>query len=249
MVIDDCHATFTLKLSGIDLANIHPRDVGALLAEFCRLLGDDGLKFGEIRQGSAIVTAYAPADCYEQILGNFAQNIRKSGDKSLKKIIRGYAARFENIQAQFLASPSGGAQSRVICDIDYREQVECVVQTDRVVGKLQKPAHGKDDTDHFTIVLHNGWAISVKVNKNLSQSLAEHLKTLWLGESLVAFTGTAKYEMVGFDSRLCSFTADGFEIVPNDDHIERWVDRFVDFGASGWQGLDNPLETWLGERH
>lgn len=249
MAIHDNHATFTLKLTGIDLDDIHAGDVGKLLSEFSRLLDDDSLKFGEICQGSAVVTAYAPTVQYEKILCNFNQNICRSIDKKLKNIIRNYATAFQDIQAQFLASPTRDIESRVICEIDYREQTELITQMETVIGKLQKLAHGRDNTDHFTILLHNGKTISVKVNKILSQDLADHLKTLWLGESLIEFTGTAKYEINGFESNLRSFTAKSFAIIPDSNNIDEWASQFISFGHSGWQQLDNPLETWIKERH
>lgn len=247
--INDNHATFTLKLTGIDLDNIHPSDVGILLSEFSCLLDDDSLKFGNVRTGSVVVELDADPNLYSQILQNFSDNRIKSAYKNIQKTIKKLAKQFPDIQAQFLARPNISAENQVICNIDYHEETQYITQADSIIGRLVKPAQGKDDTDHFTIVLANDKNISVKVNKNLSHQLAPYLQTLWLSESLIEFSGIAKYEMIGFKTTLKEFTATHFNIIDNQQNINDWANDFIAFGKSGWQSLDNPLETWIKERH
>lgn len=243
------HATFTLKLTGIDLQNIHPNDVGVLLSEFADLLDNDSLKFGNVRTGSVVVELEADPALYTQILQNFSENRIKSAYKTIQKTIKKLAKQFPDIQAQFLARPNANTKNQLIYTIDYQEEVQYITQAESIIGRLIKPAQGKDNTDHFTIILANDKNISVKVNKSLSHQLAPYLQTLWLGESLIEFSGIAKYEMNGFKSTLKEFTASHFNIIDNQQNINNWVNEFIAFGKSGWQSLENPLETWIEERH
>lgn len=249
MTTNDNHATFTLKLTGIDLENIHPSDIGILTAEFARLLDNNNLTFGEIRTGSAIITLGADTILYPQILENFSINTIKPAYKKIQKTIRKLADTFPNIQAQFLARPNSQSENQVICTINYIEEIKHISQPETLIGKLTKPAQGKDDTDHFTILLSNDNSVSVKVSKELSNALAEHLGKLWLAESLIEFNGIAKYEVSGFQMTLKEFTANHFEIIANTQNLNEWANDFMAFGESGWQKLDNPLETWIEERH
>lgn len=249
MTTDSNYATFTLRLTGIDLENIHPNDVGVLLSDFSRLLNEDSLQFDGIRQGSAVVSVRANEELYPQILQNFQNGMVKSAYKSLTRIIRKYANRFPEIQAQLWAKPNNQSENRLIEVLDYQEYTKTIKQTETLIGRLQKPAQGKDDTDHFTILLANGNQIAVKVNKNLSYELAEYLEGLWLAKSLVEFTGVAKYQMTGWHMKLSEFTAQSFTILPNQNNLTHWADEFFECGDSGWQKLDNPEQTWLMERH
>lgn len=249
MIIDDNHATFTLRLTGIDLDNIHPKDIGILVSEFASLLDENSLKFSNIRKGSAIVELDANINFYSQILQNFENNIIKPAYRNIQKTIRKYANLFPDIQAQFLARPNIQSENKIICTINYLEEINRILQAETLIGRLLKPAHGKDDTDHFTILLNNDEKISVKVNKDLSLNIAPHLQSLWLFESLIEFSGMAKYEMIGFQIKLKEFIANHFNIIPNNQNIENWANQFIGLGESGWQNLDNPIETWIEERH
>lgn len=249
MTTDSNYATFTLRLTGIDLENIHPNDVGVLLSDFSRLLNEDSLQFDGIRQGSAVVSVRANEELYPQILQNFQNGMVKSAYKSLTKTIRKYANRFPEIQAQLWAKPNNQSENQLIEILDYQEHTKTIKQTETLIGKLQKPAQGKDDTDHFTILLANGNQIAVKVNKSLSYELAGYLEGLWLAKSLVEFTGIAKYQMTGWQMKLSEFTAQSFTILPNQNHLTHWADEFFECGDSGWQKLDNPEQTWLMGRH
>lgn len=55
--------------------------------------------------------------------------------------------------------------------------------------------------------------------------------------------------MNGFKSTLKEFTASHFNIIDNQQNINNWVNEFIAFGKSGWQSLENPLATWIEERH
>lgn len=249
MMTDSNYATFTLRLTGIDLDNIHPNDVGALLSDFSRLLNEDSLKFDSVRQGSAVVSVRANQELYPQILQNFQNGMVKSAYKSLTKTIRKYAKLFPDIQAELWAKPNNKSENQLIETLDYQEYTKTIKQTETLIGKLQKPAHGKDDTDHFTILLANGNQVAVKVNKILSHELAGYLEGLWLADSLIEFTGIAKYQLTGWQMKLSEFTAQSFVVLPNKNELTKWADDFHACGESGWRALDNPEQTWLMERH
>lgn len=247
-------STFALKITGIDLNNINPMDIGKLLQEFCQLLGEENLHFNGIYQGSAVFKVCADNKFYTQKLEKLHQNIQKSSPKTanINKIIRNYSAYFPDIQAKILAHPTAynDYELTVIHEFNVQEKIKRQFeQNETFVGKLIKPAHGKDNTDHFTIELANKQTVSVELAKSLSFELATHLESLWRFESLVQFTGQARYEKQGYELKLRSFKANGFEIIDNQHHGKDWVNTFVAFGQSGWQSLDNPLHVWQRERH
>ena len=257
MTHDDKHnqqATFVLKLTGIDLENLNPVDIGKLLQDFCYLIGEKNLHFDGVYQGSAVIRLTSDADLYAQKLDEMNKNISKSSPafKDINKIIRGYSATFPNIQGKILASPTAcnDEDFAVVYEFHHQElpkrQFE---QSETLIGKLIKPAHGKDSTDHFTIQLANDKTASVELSKALSFELASHLESLWKFDTLIAFTGQARYEKQGYQLKMLSFKATGFEIVDNQQKPMDWADEFVSFDKSGWQSLDNPLATWLAERH
>lgn len=247
-------ATFVLKLTGINLENLNPVDIGKLLQDFCYLIGDKNLRYEGVYQGSAVIKLTTDTNLYTQKLDILNKNISKSSPafNDINKIIRGYSANFPNIEGKILACPTACNDDdfKVIYEFDYRElpkrQFE---QAETLIGKLLKPAHGKDATDHFTIQLANDKTASVELSKALSFELASHLESLWKFDTLIAFTGQARYEKQGYTLKLLSFKANGFEIVDNQQDAKIWADEMISFGKSGWQSLDNPLQTWLAERH
>ena len=247
-------STFALKITGIDLDNINPVDIGKLLQEFCQLLGEENLYFNGIYQGSAVLKVCTHHEFYTQKLERLQDNIQKSSVKlaTIHKIIRNYSANFPNIQAKILAHPTATHDNEliVIHECHHQEKIKRQFeQTETFIGKLIKPAHGKDNTDHFTIELANKQTVSVELAKSLSFELATHLESLWRFESLVQFIGQAHYEKQGYELKLRSFKANDFKIIDNQQNSKDWANTFMAFGQSGWQSLDNPLYTWEGERH
>lgn len=252
--INNLQSTFALKMTGIDLDNINPVDIGKLLQEFCQLLGEKNLHFSGIYQGSAVLKVCTDSEFYVQKLEQLQDNIQKSSIKltNIHKIIRNYSANFPDIQAKILAHPTAcnDDELTIIHEFNYQELPKSQFeQAETFVGKLIKPAHGKDNTDHFTIELANKQTVSVELAKSLSFELATHLESLWRFESLVQFTGQARYEKQGYELKLRSFKANGFKIIDNQHNGKDWVNTFVSLGQSGWQSLDNPLRIWAMERH
>lgn len=247
-------ATFMLKLTGIYLENLSPVDIGRLLQDFCYLIGDKNLHYDSIYQGSAVFKLTTDTDLYNQKLEQLQKNISKSSTplNDINKIMRGYAQNFPNIEARILACSTvcNDDDFKVVYEFDYQElpkrQFE---QAETLIGKLLKPAHGKDATDHFTIQLANDKTASVELSKTLSFELASHLESLWKFDTLIQFTGQARYEKQGYQIKMISFKASGFDIVENQQYAKSWADKMVSFGKSGWQSLDNPIKIWLEERH
>lgn len=183
-------STFVLKLSGIDLDNIKAGDIGRLLNDFCKLLDDDHLHFENIYSGSAVLKVRTEPEYYAEKIETLSLSLAKN-------------------------SPAlDDEDMELVHHIEFRKPLsQSFEQSETFIGKLLRPAHGKDDTDHFTILLANDKTISVSVPKSLSYDLAPHLESLWRFESLVKFTGTTCYEIQqGYTLILKSFNATGFEI-------------------------------------
>lgn len=247
-------ATFVLKLTGIDLENINPVDIADLLKDFSKLLGKDNLHFKEIRQGSAILELETPSEFYNEKVNELEENISEWDNslENINKIMRKYSSSFPLLQGKIFACRVACNEEiyEEIYEFDYKKPTATRFEQDEtLIGKLINPAQGKDSTDHFTIKLANEKTVSVQLPKILSNQLAPELESLWLHENLVQFNGIARYEMVGYEIKIISFKAKSFDIIPNRQTATDWVDEFISFGESGWQSLDNPLETWLEERH
>lgn len=248
-------STFVLKLTGIDLDNIKAGDIGRLLNDFCKLLGDEYLYFDNIYSGSAVLKVKTEPEYYADKIENLSKNINKQSSAldDIHKIMRRYSQNFRDIDASIFASRTAVNDDRMdlIHHIEFRKPLSHTFeQSETFTGKLLKPAHGKDDTDHFTILLGNEKTISVSVSKNLSYDLAPHLESLWRFESLIKFRGIACYELQQkYILLLKSFEANSFEIVENKTTAKSWIEDFVDCGDSGWKDNDDPINTWLEERH
>nr|WP_299038479.1 hypothetical protein [uncultured Psychrobacter sp.] len=246
-------STFVLKLSGIELDNIKAGDIGRLLNDFCKLLGDDHLYFENIYSGSAVLKVKTEPEYYADKLETLNSNLASKALDDIHKVIRRYSQTFTDIDAAIFASRSAvnDEDMDLIHHIEFRKPLShSFEQSDTFIGKLQRPARGKDDSDHFTILLGNDKTISVSVPKSLSYDLAPYLEPLWRFESLIKFTGTACYEIgQGYTVILKSFNATGFEIVENKVTAKSWITDFVAYGKSGWQDDDDPITTWLEERH
>lgn len=247
-------STFVLKLTGIDLENINPVDIADLLKNFSKLLGKENLHFKSIRQGSAVLELEIPSELYNEKFQELEENISDLDNslENINKIMRKYSSSFPLLKGKIYANPiaSNDDNFEEVYEFDYTKPLPIRFdQHENLIGKLIKPAHGKDNTDHFTIQLGNDKTVSVEVSKELSLALAPNLDTLWRFESLIEFIGIARYEILGYDVKITSFKAKNFNIIPNTQSAEEWLDEFFSFGKSGWQSLDNPLETWLEERH
>lgn len=249
------HSSFVLKLTGIDLKNIKAGDIGRLLNDFCKLLGDEYLYFDNIYSGSAVLKVKTEPEYYADKIKNLSENIVKQSSAldDIHKVIRRYSQQFIDIDASIFASRKAvnDDDMELIHHIDFRRpSSHTFEQSETFIGKLLKPAHGKDDTDHFTILLANDKTISVSVHKNLSYDLAPHLESLWRFESLIKFSGIACYELQQkYSLLLKSFDAESFEIIENKTVARSWIKEFIDCGESGWKDIDDPINTWLEERH
>lgn len=248
-------STFVLKISGIGLENIKAGDIGRLLNDFCKLLGDEHLYFDNIYSGSAVLKVKTEPEYYDTKIEKLNTNIIKhnSALDDIHKVMRRYSQLFTDIDASIFASRTAinDEDMDLIHHIEFRKPLSHTFeQSETFIGKLLKPAHGKDDTDHFTILLGNQKTISVSVPKNLSYNLAPYLESLWRFESFVKFSGTACYELQQkYTLSLKSFDATSFEIIENNTTAKSWMKDFIDCGDSGWQDNDDPINTWLEERH
>lgn len=246
---------YALKLTGIDLKNITAGDIGRLLNNFCKLLGDEYLYFDNIYSGSAVLKVKTEPEYYTTKIEKLSENLVKQSSAldDIHKVMRRYSQQFTDIDASIFASRTAvnDDDMELIHHIDFRKPSSYTFeQQETFVGKLLKPAHGKDDTDHFTILLGNDKTISVSVPKNLSYDLAPHLESLWRFKSLIKFRGIACYELQQkYSLLLKSFDADSFEIIENKTIARSWMKDFIECGESGWQNDDDPISTWLEERH
>lgn len=248
-------ATFALKLTGIDLDNIKAGDIGRLLNDFCKLLGDDFLFFDAIYSGSAVLKVSTEQEYYDEKIDKLNLNITKQAPalQDINKVLRGCSKTNSEVEASILASRTAvnDEDMELIHQIDYCKPItNTFKQNESLIGKLIKPAHGKDDTDHFTILLANNSYISIAVSKEMSLSLAQHLESLWCFDALIKFMGIAKYEIKNkYDIKLVDFDATSYEILDNKTTAKAWMTSFVEQGESGWQTYDDPISVWLEERH
>lgn len=248
-------STFVLKLSGIDLSNIKAGDIGRLLNDFCKLLGDEHLYFDNIYSGSAILKVKTEPEYYANKVETLNTNISKKSSAldDIHKVIRRYSQSFADIDASILASRTAvnDEDMEVIYHIDYQKPMAYTFeQNETFTGKLIKPVHGKDDTDHFTILLANNKYVSVSISKEMSLNLAPYLEELWRFDSLIQFTGKADYEMQsGYTLKLNNFVAHSFDILDNKAKANQWISEFIKQGNSGWQTYEDPMAVWLEERH
>ncbi|WP_201616237.1 hypothetical protein [Psychrobacter urativorans] len=248
-------STFVLKLSGIDLSDITAGDMARMLANFCKLLGSEELYLDSIYSGSAVAKVYTDRELYIPKLDKLNQSIAANhlALDEIQSVVRRYAKNFSGIDANILASRTASNDDELeqIYHIDYRKAAAHVFeQNETFVGKLLKPAHGKDETDHFTILLANENRVSVEMNKNLSFEIAPFLEALWRHESLIKFSGLAKYEhQDNYKIKLKCFNASSFKVIPNTMTAKLWMKEFVDMGESGWQKEEEPIKNWLKERH
>lgn len=246
---------FVLKLSGIDLENIKAGDIGRLLKDFCNLLGDEYLHFDGIYSGSAILKVCTAPEHYSGKLEKLNLNITKQipALEDINKVLRTYSKTFTDIEASILASRTAvnDDDMELIHQINYHKpNSHTFTQVETFIGELWSPEHRKGETDRFVITLANDEDISVSVSKSLSLELAPHLPSLWKSQSLIKFTGTACYELQQkYNIVLKSFNANGFEIIDNRTTARSWMKDFIECGESGWQNDDDPISTWLEERH
>lgn len=247
-------STFVLKLSGIDLSNITAGDIGRLLNDFCKLLGDDYLYFDNIYSGSAVLKVKTDSEYYSEKIEQLNTNISKQSAAldDIHKIIRRYSKNFTDIDASIFASRDAVNDDNLelVHHIDYHKPLSHTFkQNETLVGKLIRPSHGKDKTDHFTILLANNSYLSIAVSREMSLNLAPDLESLWRFDSLIKFTGIAKYEIKNkYDIKLKKFDANSYEILDNQTTGKAWMTEFIEQGHSGWQDYDDPIAVWLEER-
>lgn len=248
-------STFVLKLTGIDLDNIKAGDVGRLLNDFCKLLGDEYLYFDNIYSGSAVLKVKTEPEYYAIKIEKLNSNIinKNLALDDIHKIMRRYSQVFTDIDASIFASQTAvnDEDMDLIHHIEFRKPLShAFEQSETFIGKLLKPAHGKDNTDHFTILLGNEQTVSVSVPKKLSYDLAPYLESLWRFESLIKFSGVACYELQQtYTLFLKSFDATSFQIIKDKTTAKSWMKDFIDCGESGWQDDGDPINTWIEERH
>lgn len=248
-------STFVLKLSGIDLSDVAAGDIARMLSDFCKLLGNNELYLDSIYSGSAVTKIYTDIDLYIPKLEKLNENIANdhSALNDIQSIVRRYAKNFSQIEANILASRTAVNDDDLeqVYHIDYQKATSHTFeQNETFIGKLLKPAQGKDETDRFTILLANENKISVELNKNLSFQIAPFLEALWRHESLIEFSGIAKYEYQdNYSMKLDVFKALSFKVIPNTTTANSWMREFISMGESGWQKEEEPIRSWLEERH
>ncbi len=248
-------STFVLKLSGIDLSDVEAGDMARMLSDFCKLLGNNELYLDSIYSGSAVTKIYTDRDLYipklEKLNKNIANNHSALSD--IQSVIRRYAKNFSEIDANILASRTAVNDDELeqVYHINYQKPISHTFeQNETLIGKLLKPAQGKDETDHFTILLANESKVSVELDKNLSFQIAPFLEALWRHESSIEFSGLARYEYQdNYKMKLNSFNASSFKVIPNTSTANLWMKKFIDMGDSGWQKEEEPINSWLKERH
>ena len=248
-------STFVLKLSGIDLSDITAGDMAKMLSDFCKLLGNDKLYLDSIYSGSAVTKVYTDRELYIRKLEKLNKNIvdNHAALSDIQSIIRRYAKNFSKIDANILASRTAANDDELeqVYHINYHKPISHIFeQSETFIGKLLKPAQGRDETDHFTILLANENKVSVELDKSLSFQIAPFLESLWRHESLIEFSGLAKYEhQDNYQMKLNSFNASSFKVIPNTTTANLWMKEFKDMGDSGWQNEEEPIISWLKERH
>src|SRR5690606_27630441 len=99
-------STFVLKLTGIDLHNIKAGDIGRLLNDFCKLLGDEYLYFDNIYSGSAVLKVKTEPEYYTTKIEKLSENLVKQSSAldDIHKVMRRYSQQFTDRDASIFAS-------------------------------------------------------------------------------------------------------------------------------------------------
>jgi len=228
-----------LRLPDVKPTDLSVSEVSELLKHLSSLLKNAEAKFKYIQNGSSYfgntINAAHLADIKKSILlsegGELDRYIGKHhtwGDAAIG---------FHDADAD----PKTMTIIRAISPIDKPNKFK---QTDTLRGTVKKLIEGKDNTDHVGIAFLNGTTLSAKATESVASALKDYFRT----DTIIEFTGEATYShSSNFELTLEDFKIISFEALAIDS-LNQWIDDFVGFGHSGWQDLNNPLETLKKER-
>ncbi|PTQ88867.1 hypothetical protein [Agitococcus lubricus] len=234
-------AIFALKVSGTELNQISPLELGLLMQHFSKMLGEKDLSFDIIESGSVLIKLKTPEQYWSEKNLNLQQAIstKSKGFKGIQLLVNKHQDWTVNIKT------SHAANDENIYTFHAESKGFVFKQTETIRGHLTRLLVGKDKTDHISLITDNGNIIHM----NCSEELSKKLSVEWKNNRLLEVTGEAKYRYINFDEiHLDSFDAHHFIVLENVS-MGKWLKDFIGDGQTGWSQFENPVEQWLQERH
>lgn len=235
------YAIFALKVSGTELNQISPLELGLLMQHFSKMLGEKDLSFDIIESGSVVIKLKTPEEFSPKKDFNLrhAINSKSKGFKGIQSLVNKHHDWTVNIKI------SHSANDENIYTFYAESKGFLFKQTETVRGHLTRLLVGKDKTDHISLMTENGHLIHMSCSDELSKKLSVE----WKNNHLLEITGEAKYRYISFDDiHLDSFDAHHFIVLENVS-MGKWLKEFIGDGQTGWSQFENPVEQWLQERH
>lgn len=235
--------TFSLYVTGIDLKEINPIVSAKLLEALCKILGAKNLEWDGIKQGSA---DYAVACSYEYFDEKIA-NLNKSICLQTGAIntINDFLEKHPQANTSLRYRKSANDAYIEIHKFARKDESFEFSQRESIRGRVIGLKEGTDKTDHIYVQTISGTNVSVAISAELSANLGSK----WRTHHQLEISGKAKYRYRNYkDIELIQFTAESISEIQDGDLMD-WIDNFKKAGDSGWKKLDNPIDTWLKERH
>lgn len=235
------YAIFALKVSGTELDQIKPLELGLLMQHFSKMLGEERLAFDVIEAGCVVIKLKAPEEYWSEKNLNLQQaiNTKSNGFKGIQSLVNKHEDWIVNIKI------SHAANDENIYTFHAESKGFVFKQTETIRGHLARLLVGKDKTDHISLMTENGNLIHMSCSDELSKKLSAE----WKNNHLLEITGEAKYRYISFDDiHLESFDAHHFIVLENVS-MGKWLKDFIGDGQTGWSQFENPVEQWLQERH
>lgn len=234
-------AIFALRVSGTELNQISPLELGLLVQHFSKMLGEKDLSFDIIESGSVLIKLKTPEQYWSEKNLNLQQAIstKSKGFKGIQLLVNKHQDWTVNIKT------SHAANDEDIYTFHADSKGFVFKQAETIRGHLARLIAGQDKTDHIGLRLEDGRVVSM----NCSGELSKKLSLEWKNNRLLEIAGEAKYRYINFDDiHLDSFEAHNFIVLENVS-MGKWLKDFIGDGQTGWSQFENPVEQWLQERH
>lgn len=239
----DSDYTFSLYVTGLKLSEINPIESAKLLESLCKILGSKNLEWGCIEEGSANYAVKCNSDFLDEKLASVNKSL------ALENRAVGYITEFLNKhpKANTMLRYKNSANDEYIELHKFKRKEESFefFQHEAIRGRIVGLLEGKDKTDHLSVNTINGKNVKVTVSPELSVNLGSK----WRTDHQLEISGKAKYKYRNYkDVELVQFIAESIHEI-EDGSLLDWIEGFKKAGDSGWSEFDDPIDTWLKERH
>lgn len=234
--------TFSLYVSGVNLADINPLDSAKLLESLCKMIGAKNLEWGAVKEGSADYCVKVDYEYFEQKVANFQKSL--NDQTGAYRSITEFLSKYPKASSSLRYKSADNDEYINIHDFERKDEGFVFTQSESIRGRVVGLKEGSDKTDHIQVQLITGKNVSVAISPTLSASLGNK----WRTKHQLQFTGKAKYRYRSYnDLELMEFMADHIDEI-EDGNILDWVNEFKSAGDSGWNEFDDPIAEWLKER-